>query len=97
MYYLQQDIHLYVYVEYQIVGLIVRVHLGAEFLNENGRITSIDIEKRIKDELDGVSIDDFLMNPTYEGIAQYICDITPSCYKVSLQTKDGRTYVYSKK
>ena len=77
---------------------IVTVFCCAEELNENGMVVDFkEVSSLVKGLLDHRCANELVpFNPTAEGLARWLCEQIPRCYKVSFQESEGNTAVYVK-
>ena len=74
----------------------ITVYCKSEQLDDQGMVIDFcEIKKHVM-ELDHKTINKYLITPTAENMARYLCDIIPKCYCVDIEETDGSEVTYEK-
>ena len=63
-------------------------------LNDQGMIVDFGEIKKVVNQPDHGTLNNFLENPTAENIAKWICDQIPTCYMVEVEETRGNKALY---
>lgn len=74
----------------------ITVECKAEELNSDGMVVDFThIKQMIMNQLDHKVLNDVLpFNPTAENLARWIVDMTPNCYRCTVEESDGNEAIY---
>lgn len=75
---------------------VITVYCRAAQLNADGMVVDFShIKQVVKEQLDHKNLNEVLpFNTTAENLARWICEQTPSCFKVEVQESESNTAIY---
>ena len=73
---------------------IVIVECEAESLDQNGMVIDFKNISGIVNQLDHQNLNEFMVQPTAEFMARWICQKIPFCVRVTVQESEGSIVTY---